>query len=692
MCRCIFYKDSNPSFSVSIVHRGKQAFSSKSHKVDEQDGPVASDTPHKRMDFASHLRSLGLAGALADGRQIHSNMVLKGLEGNSFLGNLLVQFYARCLDPESAQFCFHRIRNQNVFSWNFLIGAYDAFEHHIEVLYCFRQMQVESVIPDSVTLVHVLSAYASNEASVLQGKWVHACILSTKQDSNVILATALFNLYGKGSEWKLAWSTFACMQEQDMVSWNAYIAVCALQGQHREALRVYQQLQQESFIRDDFTLVNLLTALANPVTLTLAKQVHATIQHEEVETNVFVGTALTNMYGRCGCIRSAQTLFDQLSVRNIVTWNAMIGMYAQYGRGREAMQLYQQMQQDGLAITDSTFIRLLDACARERLWAAGKVLHASLVKLAFDADVSIGTALVNMYNKCLSLQDGQAVFNLLPVHDVFSYNTMMTGFVHLGQGQEALDIFDQMQDEKVVLDNITVSIVACACALEASLSRGKSIHSLILKSGFDLDLVVMNSILNMYGKCGCVISAQNAFDCMLEKDLVSWNCIMALHAQHGNWFEVLELLFKMECYQIVPNATSFTSVLSACSHAGLVHIGSFFFFTVLVAYDSSPSLDHFDCMIDMVGRAGQLNEAESMLDKMPMQPRNLSWTTLLSACKCSADVMRGLFAAKARVELDIDDPLAFLTLSNIYVASGMKETTFTLVDRLLMEDLKVLER
>ncbi|MCO5553104.1 hypothetical protein L7F22_006625 [Adiantum nelumboides] len=698
MCRCIFYKTSKLSCFIGIASRsykGKQLFSSKAYQIDDQDEPVAfgcidtTDGSKGKAPFASLLRSLGLAGALADGRQVHSSIVLKGLEGKSFVGNLLVQMYARCLDLESTQFCFHRIQARNVFSWNFLISAYDGLGQYTEVLCCFQQMQSESVIPDSVTFVHVLSAYTSNQTSLLHGKVLHACILSMELDSNIILATALFNLYGKGSNWDLAWSTFAHMQEQDLASWNAFIAVCALQGQHRVAFRIYRQLHEESFIRDDITLVNVFTVLGAPETLTLGKQVHASIHHEEIVSNCFLGTALVSMYGKCGSIRSAQFVFDQMSVRNVVTWNAMITMYAQHGRGQEAMQLYQHMQQHGLAINNFTFVGLLDACAREKLLVAGKILHICLTKYAFDVDVSVGIALVNMYNKCLSLQDGQDVFNLLLVQDVTSCNAMMTGYIHLGHGKEAMDIFDQMEHQKMVLDNMTVSIVLCACAIEASLVKGKSIHCMVLRSGFDSDLVIRNSILNMYGKCGCVISAQNVFSRMPEKNLVSWNCLMALHAQHGNCFEVFELLLKMERDEVVPDKTSFTSVLSACSHAGLVNVGCFFSFTVLSESSLLGSIDHFDCMIDMVGRAGQLDEAENFVTKMPMQPRNLSWTTFHSACKCSADAIRGFLAAKHRVELEIGDATAFLTLSNIYAASGRKQSTSKVMNSLLIEDLKM---
>lgn len=623
--------------------------------------------------YASLLRSPKFSRSLSESRQVQHHIVIHGHDENTYLGNLLVQMYVRCTDLDSAHFCFDKVHDRNLFTWNFLLRAFEGLGYYKEVLFLFEQMQVENVIPDKCSYVSILSAYATHQAALSDGKYLHARIIAVGLHLNFIVATALVNLYGKCEDIEHACSTFESLPEQDLVSWNALIAAFAQKGLDKEAFQTFEQLLQEAFIPDKVTLVHVLSAFARPAMLVCGKRIHASLHCVEIDSNVVVATALANMYGKCSNLKCARQLFYQMHVRNVVTWNAMIAVFAQHRQGKEALQIFNQMKLEEMTLTKVTFVSVLDACASERSLQDGQIIHILMTKFGFDVDVIVGTALVNMYNNCSNLQEGQRVFELLTERNVITWNVMMTGFVHHGYGKEAIQLFDRMEKERVVVDALTTIEVLSACGCEAALSKGQVIHCFVLFWGFEQDVVAANAILNMYGKCGCVDDACQIFERMQERSLVSWNCMIALHAQHGNEGKVLELFVEMQRQEKGPNETTLLNIMCMGSHAGLVTECVDFWIRMIEGQSVFPCVDHFDCMVDILGRAGQLEEAESLVKRMPAQPSALSWTTLLSACKSSADVTRGNLAAKASIELDTSDEVTYITLYNIYAASKVED-------------------
>ncbi|MCO5585823.1 hypothetical protein L7F22_039756 [Adiantum nelumboides] len=623
--------------------------------------------------YASLLRNPAISRSLHGGRQLHHRIVLHGHDENSHLGNLLVQMYARCVDLDSARSCFECTQERNLISWNFLLKAYDGLGFYQEVLSLFYQMLEENVIPDKCTYVCILSAYATNPAAWCEGKCLHARILSVGLDKNFVVATAIVNLYGKCSDIEHACSSFESLLERDIVSWNALLAAYAQQLLDQDALQTFEQLHQEGFLPDRVTLLHVLCAFARPAMVGCGKRIHASLFGEDIENNVVVATALANMYGKCSSLKCARQLFDQMHTRNVVTWNAMIAVFAQHEHGKEALQLFKQMKLEDMMLTKVTFVSVLDACANDKCFYEGQVIHVLLTKIGFDVDVIVGTALTNMYNNCGRLQEGQRVFDLLPERNVISWNVMLTGFVHHGYGREALHFYDRMEREKIVLDELTAVEVLSACGLEAALGRGQVMHAFAVQCGFELEMVASNTILNMYGRCGCVNDAQRSFERMQERSLVSWNSIIALHAQHGNSNLVIDFFLEMEVQGVTPNETTLSNLMCMGSHAGLVRDCVDFWFIMTDGHNIYPTLEHFDCLVDILGRAGQLDEAEYLINKMPVQPSALSWKTLLSVCRRSADVARGKLAAETSFELDLGDEVTYITLFNTVAASGVWE-------------------
>ncbi|KAJ7565309.1 hypothetical protein O6H91_02G056300 [Diphasiastrum complanatum] len=367
------------------------------------------------------------------------------------------------------------------------------------------------------------------------------------------------------------------MNERDVVSWNAMIAGYAQQGLGKEALALYEQMKQEGMRTDDVTFVGLLKACASIAALEKGKQLHSHIIKSGFESDVILGSALVDMYARCGCIEEAREVFNNMNKRDLVSWNGMIAGYTQHGLGREALALYEQMKQEDVQPDKVTYVSLLKACATVAALEQGQQLHSEIIKSGYQLDVVIGNTLVDMYAKCGCLEHARWVFNKTRERDVVSWNAMIAGYAHLGLGKPALALYEQMKQEGVKPDDVTYILLLKACASIAALEQGKQLHAHIIKSGFELNVTVNSSLVNMYAKCGSMEHARQVFNNIYERDVVSWNAMLAGYAQQGLGKEAITLLEQMQREGTKPNDVTYVSILSACSHCGLVDEGRHLF-------------------------------------------------------------------------------------------------------------------
>uniref|UniRef100_UPI0040747504 Synthetic PPR-DYW protein n=1 Tax=synthetic construct TaxID=32630 RepID=UPI0040747504 len=453
-------------------------------------------------------------------------------------------------------------------------------------------------------------------------------------------------------------------------SWNSKIRGYARNGQPEEALSLYSQMRRSGIKPDNYTFPFVLKACASLSSLKEGKQIHGHVIKSGFESDVYVQSALIDMYAKCGELEDARKVFDEMPERNVVSWNAMISGYAQNGQSEEALELFREMQQEGIKPSEFTFCSVLSACASLGSLEMGKQIHGYVIKSGFESIVFVGNALIDMYAKCGSIEDARKVFDEMPERTVVSWTAMISGYAQNGQSEEALELFREMQREGVKPDEVTLPSVLSACANLGALEQGKQIHAYVIKSGFESDVFVGSALIDMYAKCGSIEDARKVFDKMPERDVVSWNAMIAAYAQHGHGKEALQLFQQMQQEGVKPSEVTFTSILSACSHAGLVDEGHHYFESMSPDYGITPRVEHYGCMVDLLGRAGRLDEAEDLIKSMPFQPNVVVWGTLLGACRVHGDVERGERAAERILELDPESAAPYVLLSNIYAAAG----------------------
>ncbi|KAJ7564743.1 hypothetical protein O6H91_02G031500 [Diphasiastrum complanatum] len=535
------------------------------------------------------------------------------------------------------------------------------------------ELMVHENIQTPINTYACLLKECTRKKALAEGKRVHALIVQRGLDSNIFLGNTLVNMYAKCGSLLDARQVFDCMLEHNVFSWTIIISAYANLRQGEEAINLFQRMQQTGIPPNKVAFVVVLKACARIPSLEKGKQLHWDIIKSGFLSDVIVGSTLVDMYVKCGCIEDARQVFDNMHERNLVSWTAMIAGYAQHELGREALDLYQEMKEEGLQPDIVTYVVLLKACACIAALEQGKQLHLDIIKSGLQSDVFVGNALVDMYAKCGSIEDAHRMFNNMHERDVVSWNAMIAGYAQHGLGKEALDVCGQMKQEGVQPDIVTYTTLLKACASIAAFEQGKQLHSDIIESGFELDVIVGNTLVDMYAKCGRMEDACHVFNNMHERDVVSWNALIAGYAQQGLGKDAVTLFEQMQREGIKPDEVTYVSVLSACSHSGLVDKGCHLFDSMCRDHGVTPAMDHYACMVDLLGRAGCLADAHDFITKMPIQPNAVVWMTLLSAARNHDHVELGRHAFDCVVRLEPKNEAPYVLLSNIYAAAGQRD-------------------
>eukprot|EP01018_Ginkgo_biloba_P019490 Gb_31546 [translate_table: standard] len=499
---------------------------------------------------------------------------------------------------------------------------------------------------------------------------VHAHLLTIGLNQSQFIMNTLVSMYAMCGSLDNARLVFEKLNNRNVFAWNVMIRGYVTNGICEEALTLYYQMQHAGIQPDNFTFPFVVKACAGVISLKTGKEIHDHIIRNGFGLDVFVGTALIDMYGKCGCIETASHVFDKMSTRNVVSWNSIIVAYVQNGHANEALKHLNQMQLADMKPDSATMVSVLPACAQLAALQQGKRIHGVIVRRGFESDVFVGTALIDMYAKCGCIEVSRRLFDNMFKRDVVSWNAIIAGYAQNGQAAEALTLFNQMYVGSMKPNSATMVNVLPACAHLTTLQHGKLIHSYIVKSGFDLDVSVGNSLIDMYAKCGSIEIAHKLFDKMSKRDVVSWNTIIAGYGMHGYGEDAIEYFSQMQQTVMKPDHITFICVLSACSHAGLVEKGWHYFYSMNEDYCITPRVEHYACMVDLLGRAGHLDDAYDFIEKMPLEPGATVWGALLSACRIHCNIKLGERVAKHLFDLKPENAGAYILLSNIYAAAG----------------------
>eukprot|EP01018_Ginkgo_biloba_P019235 Gb_06193 [translate_table: standard] len=537
----------------------------------------------------------------------------------------------------------------------------------------FRQGEGACVSKEILDKPVDCNTYASllHSSTSMKGlKRVHAHMLRSGHNQNIFLVTKLVSMYAMCDSINDARLVFDKIYDRDVVLWNAMIRGYARSGLYEEALVLYYKMQPAGTQPDKFTFPCVVNACAGLSALKQGKQIHVRIVKSGFELDVFVGAALIDMYAKCQNIEDACRVFQRLSRRDLVSWNAMIGGYAQNGHAREALEFFHQMQLTDVTPDSVTMVSLLQACAHLGSLEEGKRIHDYIIQRGFEEDAFVRNSLIAMYASCGSIKIARHLFDKMSKRNVVSWNSMIAGYAQSGHVKEALSLFIHMQLANIKPNWVTMVSLLPAFVYLAALQQGKWIHGYITRLGFESNVVVATALIDMYAKCGSLKIARQLFDKMPNRNVVSWNAMIAGYGMHGCGKDALALFYQMQRTGTKPNQITFVGVLSACSHAGLVDEGWRYFNLMTQVYDIKPTVEHYACMVDLLGRAGRMDEAYDFIKKMPVEPDAGVWGALLGACRIHCNIKLGECVAEHLFDLEPEDAGYYVLLSNIYAAAG----------------------
>lgn len=446
-----------------------------------------------------------------------------------------------------------------------------------------------------------------------------------------------------------------------------------------------------------------LSILDQCLTMAHIKQIQS---HLTVSGTLFDPYAAAKIIAFCtvsnsGDLRHAFQLFRHMPYRTTYIWNVVIRASAENNESIRAVSLYSDMIQSGFLPNNYTFSFLLRACADLSYLSFGLVLHCHAIRLGWESHDFVQNGLIHLYVTCDFINPARKLFDMSVYRDVVTWTALINGYVKSGQAVIARELFDQMPQKNAVSWSAMINgyvqdglfrealelfvdmqvsgflpnhsgIVGSltACAFLGALDQGRWIHAYINRKGMQLDRVLGTALVDMYTKCGCIETARAVFNEMPSKDVFAFTSLISGLANNGDSAGAISFFARMQDEGIAPNEVTFICVLSACSRMGLVDEGLRIFGSMTGTFRIQPGIQHYGCLVDLLGRAGMLEEAKKVVREMPMEPDSYVLGALLNACRVHGDVELGKEMVERLSGKSLDHSGVHVLLSNIYASAN----------------------
>lgn len=466
-----------------------------------------------------------------------------------------------------------------------------------------------------------------------------------------------------------------CLSLPSAVTTNSNPKIQSLcrQGKLGQALHVLSREPNPT----QLTYELLILSCSSQNSLSDGFAVHQHLLKNGFDQDPFLATKLINMYSELDAIENARKVFDEIHIRTIFVWNALFRSLALAGHGEQVFDLYREMNEIGIPSDRFTYTYVLKACVASEskfsLLNKGKEIHAHILRHGYEEHVHIMTTLVDMYSRFGFVRNAVYVFDEMPVKNVVSWSAMVACYAKNEMPFEALELFREMMLQKLdsAPNSVTMVNVLQACAALTALEQGRLIHGSILRRGLDSILPVISALITMYGRCGKLRLAQLVFDRMEQRDVISWNSLISSYGIHGYGKKAIQIFEEMASNGISPTLVSFISVLGACSHAGLVEEGKMLFKSMVEEYKMKPSVEHYACMVDLLGRANRLDEAVRLIEGMRTEPGPKVWGSLLGACRIHCNVELAERASSRLFKLEPTNAGNYVLLADVYAEAKL---------------------
>lgn len=538
----------------------------------------------------------------------------------------------------------------------------------IQLLNSDRLTKSNKTASKSALLYATLIQASTQALSFSQGLQFHSYAVKSGLEADRFVGNSLLALY-----FKLCpnfWDTrkvFDGLSYKDVVSWSSMISGYVRFKKPQLSIDLYMKMVGLGVEANGFTLSAVIKACSDLGELKLGKCFHGVVIKCGFELNHVIASALIDMYGRNFASGDSRQLFDELLEPDSICWTSVISAYTRNDLYKEASKFFYQMHSNSGFLPDEfTFGSLLTALANLGWLRLGKQVHAQVVSSGFGGNVFVESSLVDMYAKCGFVKESQSVFDRMGKKNAVSWCALLGGYCQNGNFETVVELFRQMEE----IDLYSFGTILRACAGLAAVRPGKEIHCQYLRRGSWKDVIIESALLDLYAKCGCVDFAYSLFMQMPFKNLITWNSMISGFAQNGRGIEAIRIFDEMNNFGVKPDSISFIGVLFACSHSGLLDQGRKYFDLMTKDYGIKASIEHYSCMVDLLGRAGEIEEAESLINSSEFSNDSSLWAAILGSCTTGTNPIVAERIAKKMMELKPDYHLSYILLANVYREVG----------------------
>ncbi|CAA0819996.1 Pentatricopeptide repeat-containing protein [Striga hermonthica] len=620
--------------------------------------------PRDRNFFLGLIKQ---ANTLSHLNQTHAQIIHNNLVNDTQTITKLIQKLLHLRANDHAKLLFSGINSPDLFLYNVLIKGFKS--NPFDSLSVYKDLLRKTIFrPDNFTYSFLFSAFSGYPTPLSEkiGILLHGHSVVSGFGSDLFVGSALVDMYMSFSMIGNAFKVFDGIPVPDTVVWNTILSGLAKNCCYHESLKFFRDMVGRTTQFDSTTLAVVLSAVAELQEIKNGMIVQALAVKVGCHCRVHVLTCLVCLYSKCGDISTAWMLFGLIRNPDLVAYNAMISGFSANNESGMALELFQELLWSGCKLSSSTMVGLIPVFYPFGHLDFTQSIHSFCLKSGFLLNSSVSTALTTVYSRLNELDLARDIFDESSEKTLASWNAMISGYTQNGQTAMALSLFHKMQKLDIQPNPVTITSILSACAQFGALGLGKWVHDLIKNESYEPNIYVSTALIDMYMKCGSINEAECVFHIMEEKNIVTWNAMISGYGLHGYGREALKLYDEMLLSGVNPTRVTFLSILYACSHAGMVAEGQRIFNTMVYDHGFEPSSEHYTCMVDILGRAGKLEDALKFINEMPIKPGPAEWGALLGACMTHKNASLAQLASDRLFKLDPENVGYRVLLSNIY--------------------------
>ena len=626
------------------------------------------------------------------GHSIHCRTIKVGFEEHLMVGGALLDVYAKLGFLDHACKLFWNLEEKDNMVWCSLLSGFHQIGDAEQGLSFYLMFLSEGNEPDPFTFASVFSLFSNLENGCL-GAQIHCSLVKYGFTVDSFLGSSLINMYGNLGMTVDAYKCFHEIRFKDEMCFNAMINNFVLNSNNETALELFLEMRKIGLLPSQFTINCVLRAFADLHMLEQGKTLHSHVLKcfGDYDSKLPTENALIEMYAKCGAADDAKMVFKGMQTHNEYSWTTIMTCFCQIGQFEEVWRLFHDMLLSSIKPSQFTIVAVVQACTKVEALSRGKQVHNYAIKAGFCFHPFVESSLIAMYSTFKSeIQNAILVFSLMNEQDLVSWSTMLMAWVQNGYYEAALKHFSEFWSAlNYLVDDSIFSGCLSACAGLAAVEMGKCFHACTVKTGLNSHLHVASSIIDMYSKCGSINEARQLFNEIRDHNLVTWTAMISGYAYNGLGRESIQLFSEMEEAGLKPDGITFIGVLTACSHAGLVTEAWRLFKSMRSVYDLEVTINHYACMVDLLGRNEQVEEAESLIENAPfhLQLKYLLWKTLLGACNTHGNIEIGNRIAQKMIELKPKESSTYVLLSNIYASASMWDNSIEVRSKMKEENI-----